>query len=160
MQSCGRSACCQEKFVWMLKNVQEGLACKWVLLSHLKCLQRSPKVFIFSKLYGLFTQASTLWPQEGLLPPPGCERTTLLLNLQADMLPRLQVFFPVMWQEGYISEKIISNTALCLELLCKVLWNTRMPSFYWAWQRAVWKPPIKVVNPGTGHGSLSGVENS
>lgn len=88
-----------KKFVWILKNVGEGLACRMSFAFPFKMLGEKCKCFISSKLYGLFTQSCTLRPSAG------CDDTTLVFSLQADTVLMPHVFIPVAWQGGYISKK-------------------------------------------------------
>lgn len=68
------------------------------------------------------------------LPSSGCDGAALGVVFKQTLCPGLGSFIPVMWQECYLSEEIIS-TGACLEPLRWGIWNMRMLSFYGAGER-------------------------
>lgn len=97
-----RQARCQGK-VWILKNVEKGLACR-MSFAFLFQMLRSANV---SPLPGEFSclspRACPQWPQKGVF---AFYRVWQHI-LGAGSLSRcgVHVFFPVMWQQGDISDK-------------------------------------------------------
>lgn len=84
------------------------------------------------------------------LPSSGCDGAALGVVFKQTLCPGLGSFIPLMWQECYLSEEIISTGALFRTIALGYLEHEDAVILWSRGKRAVHRPPIEVESLGSG----------